>query len=133
MIHTKLVRGEIARLQVKIELLENVGRRYLLTGVEEDLAVMPGLHDDISVRQLRLRELTRDNPDQQARLDQADAAMQSWYQDIAEPEIKWMDNPASRDEATQRVKSGEGTTRLDNLSRIPAEMQDADRALVLEP
>ncbi len=78
-----------------------------------------------------LKSLTSDNPAQQQRLDDIKHAAESWRNDVAEPEIALMRNPASREQARGLEASGAGKAAMDKIRALQSQFDGAERSLLV--
>ncbi len=106
-------------------------RGYLLTGKDTSLepyrAGVPALDDAIS--QLRLLIGTI-NPAQTGRLADAEAAARTWQNDVAEPVLHAMADPATRAQAVEIEAQGRGKQLFDHFRQTLIEIQgDEQKAL----
>ncbi|MBJ7415337.1 MAG: CHASE3 domain-containing protein, partial [Niveispirillum sp.] len=78
----------------------------------------------------RVSELTRDNPEQQARLREIKEASDAWNREVAEPMIAGMKDPATRDATRAAAASGIGKNRMDAIRAKVEEVQNVERSLL---
>ncbi|OYQ35394.1 hypothetical protein CHU95_08980 [Niveispirillum lacus] len=78
----------------------------------------------------RASELTKNDPEQQARLRDIKQASDAWNRDVAEPMIAGMKDPATREATRAMAATGIGKTRMIALRAKVEEVQDTQRALL---
>ncbi len=77
-----------------------------------------------------VRDLTSDNPAQQARLSKLRTAADRWRNEVAEREISLMGDPATRDRARALEASGAGKKDMDEIRTLVAEAAQLERNLL---
>jgi methyl-accepting chemotaxis protein len=105
-------------------------RGYLMTGQESFLTPYHDGRIRFAESIAAVRKLTSDNPAQQTRLDDVQAASDLWRNEIAEKEIALMANAASREAARAIEISGAGKRLMDALRAKLAPMIDTESALL---
>ncbi len=105
-------------------------RGYLVSGDEKFLE--PYRNGDATFKEAwgETKRLTADNPAQQSRLDQIEAAAKEWRRDVAEREIALMKNPQTAAEARGLESSGAGKKSMDGIRKLVAELVNAEESLL---
>ena len=126
--HTHEVIGELEALLSTLKDAETGQRGYLLTEDEKYLESYDDALQRVGAEVARLKELTSDNPDQQARLAVLDKKMGVRLDELKQTValMKKGDRPA----ALKVVRSGTGKTHMDELRREIAIMQQAEHDLL---
>ncbi|MES2885208.1 MAG: response regulator [Pseudomonadota bacterium] len=127
-IHTYEVLHEVDELLVQLLNQQTGLRGYRLSGQERFLE--PYREGEAAyVKHLSAaRNLMRDNPEQRARLEQLDAGMQDWRNEVAKPLIALGLGPENDAQTVRLIDQGKQT--FDRLRVLVAAMQDAERALL---
>jgi methyl-accepting chemotaxis protein len=105
-------------------------RAFLVSG---DPAFLVQYHDgkDSFERHFsHLRDLTADNPEQQARLTSLHAQTDTWRHDVLDREVELMSKPETAEEARRMLSSGIGRQFNDRVRPQFAEIERAERALL---
>jgi methyl-accepting chemotaxis protein len=79
----------------------------------------------------KFRELTSDNPAQQARADRLAEQAQLWRTKVAEEEIRLMENPATRAQAHAMEAAGAGKVPMDQIRALIAEIIKTEADLMV--
>lgn len=106
-------------------------RGYLLSGDTHFLEPYQkgrAAYDDALAR---IRQLTSDNPAQQARLDELNRSAQAWRNDVAEREIALMGKPETREQARAIEAGGAGKASVDAIRAKVGEIEKAERGLLV--
>jgi methyl-accepting chemotaxis protein len=77
-----------------------------------------------------VKRLTSDNPQQQARLDDANKLAQTWRSTVAEREIQLMGKAETQEEARKLESSGAGKASMDAFRAKILEFESAERSLL---
>lgn len=115
------LRSEILQEQAAV-------RGFIISGKAEFLD--PHLANAIELGRLvqELRVQVADDPAQAARLGQLDQLINDWHSQVAQPNIEFARNPATRHLAQERVAEGEGERRVDAIRQLCQEMIAGERA-----
>jgi methyl-accepting chemotaxis protein len=105
-------------------------RGYLISEDEQFLAPYKTGLQHYEQAFARVKQLTADNPQQQARLDELNRFAQTWRREVADKEIALMAKPETRQEARRLETSGAGKTSMDSLRRKAAEIEKVERDLL---
>ncbi|WP_438003204.1 CHASE3 domain-containing protein [Sorangium sp. So ce321] len=109
-------------------------RGFVITGVESFLQPYRGGRDRFEKSLSRARELTRDNPRQQVRLEKVETDHNEWLSSVLEPIIQLRrvadgaNVPADR--AFDEVRQGRGKILMDQMRASLKEIDDEERALL---
>ena len=106
-------------------------RGYLVSADEQFLAPYRKGAQDYTIAFQKLRELTADNPAQQARLDGMNQSATGWHDEIAAKEIALMAKPETREQARTMESSGAGKKLMDATRAKVAEIEGAERTLLV--
>lgn len=126
--HTHEVLTEIEEVEVSMLELETDQHSYIITGDETLLAKRGALETDVQEHLDKFRELSSDNPNQQARGNQ--------IQSLIAERIRWGDETllarrrSGFSAAQERVSAGTGRALLEECNRIFNEMEDDEYALL---
>lgn len=105
-------------------------RGYLLTGSETSLEPYRDGVQAFGNAIAQLRQLVGDNAIESERLVEAEAAGRDWQTTVAEPVIRDMADPATRDRARTVESSGEGKRHFDRFrDRLDAIQSEEEQAL----
>lgn len=126
--HTHEVRKELASLETSLQSAETGQRGYVLTGDERYLTAEAANFNIIEEHRERLRELTRDNPRQQARLETL-APLIAARTDILQRAIDAR-RAGDFQTAQQIIIAGGGIDAMANVHRIIADI-DRDETNLL--
>ncbi|MBP7337029.1 MAG: CHASE3 domain-containing protein [Niveispirillum sp.] len=105
-------------------------RGYLLSGKKEFLEPYAAGGKLAADSWRQAKELTKDNPAQQKRLDDLKLAMEKWQTGVADREIALMANPATVQAARDMEAGGAGKASFDNLRRIAEDIREVERQLL---
>ncbi|XBY46911.1 CHASE3 domain-containing protein [Methyloraptor flagellatus] len=105
-------------------------RGFLLAGNENFLEPYKSGWDQFHRAWERGKQLTSDNPAQQARFDEMRKLADTWHNTIAERAIKLMQNPQSHEEARQIEIGGAGKASMDGLRKVAGEIIGAEKVLL---
>ncbi|WP_437561209.1 methyl-accepting chemotaxis protein [Sorangium sp. So ce542] len=109
-------------------------RGFVITGVESFLEPYRSGRDRFEKSLNRARELTRDNPRQQMRLDKIDKDHNEWLASVLEPIIQHRrsanEAKAPPDRAADEVSQGRGKVLMDQMRATLKEIDDEEIALL---
>ncbi|MCW6507645.1 methyl-accepting chemotaxis protein [Lichenifustis flavocetrariae] len=105
-------------------------RGYLLSGEDKFLEPYRGGLEDFNKAWSHAKELTADNPAQQARLDDIRKLAETWRTGVADRAIGMMANAQTREAGRQIEISGAGKESMDALRKKVAEVIEAENALM---
>ncbi|WP_437915166.1 CHASE3 domain-containing protein [Sorangium sp. So ce302] len=111
-------------------------RGFVITGVESFLEPYRSGRDRFEQSLSRARELTRDNPRQQTRLEKIDKLHDEWLSSVLEPIIQQRRSadeargPADR--AVEEIKQGRGKGLMDQMRAALKEIDDEEVALLAQ-
>ena len=106
--HTYKVIGTLNGIAMSMVNQETGLRGYILSADDKFLAPQKAGLMDYQKNLGEVRQLTSDNPAQQKRLDALEALVATWRQKVADPELAYMANPTTRDQALAIAVSGAG-------------------------
>jgi methyl-accepting chemotaxis protein len=104
-------------------------RGYIITANADSLAPYRSGLTGFTQQLARLRDLVRDNPAQEARIDEVEVAVTEWTEKVADPVIRLMGSPDTRADAAKIEATGTGKKMFDALRGKIAEMQQVETAL----
>ena len=78
----------------------------------------------------KAKDLTKDKPGQQNRVRELSELAAKWHSDVAEPEIAFMADPASRKDAIAIEESGIGKRQMDFIRAKKAEIEGAESSVL---
>ncbi|MBP7335333.1 CHASE3 domain-containing protein [Niveispirillum sp.] len=78
----------------------------------------------------RISDLTKDNPEQQARLQEIKDASNAWNREVAVPIIAGIKDPATREATRAAAATGVGKNRMDAIRAKVEEVQNVERGLL---
>jgi methyl-accepting chemotaxis protein len=128
--HSYNVRQSLQQMMEGMVDQETGLRGYLLSANQGFLAPFEsgrGMFDDAFAR---ASQLTRDNPAQQQRLSQIRTLAHNWRDQVAAREMEMMATPETRSDARGIESSGLGKKPMDDIRRLLAEMDEAERDLM---
>jgi len=105
-------------------------RGYLISANEAFLGPQKKGAETFAKELASVRELTADNPAQQARLNDLEASAKSWTQRVVEVEIPLMKDPATHEKARAYEASGAGKQAMDAIRAKVQEIKDVERKLL---
>ncbi|WP_437970022.1 CHASE3 domain-containing protein [Sorangium sp. So ce260] len=109
-------------------------RGFVITGVESFLEPYRGGRDRFEQSLSRARELTRDNPRQQTRLEKVDKLHDEWLSSTLEPLIQHRrsadEAKAPADRAFDEVRRARGKVLMDQMRAALKEIDDEELALL---
>jgi methyl-accepting chemotaxis protein len=126
--HTYEVLAEFAELESQMHQLENGQRSFLLTGDGYYLDMFRSASGSIAGSLNKARELTRDNPEQQQRLDQLQKMVES-RMDLARDTVDAF-RSKGLEPALAFVKSGRGKELGEALTKLILAMQEDESRLL---
>ena len=118
-VHTYEVLGEAGGLLESLINTETGQRGYALTGKDASLSPYEDGKKNFGTHLNKIRELTSDNPAQQARLKELADAQQRWLADAIDPAIalrrKAADNPEMMAAVVAEEQSSKGKAKMDSM------------------
>ncbi|TCQ08668.1 methyl-accepting chemotaxis protein [Rhizobium sp. PP-F2F-G36] len=105
-------------------------RGYLVSANEAFLAPQKAGVAAYAADLKNVRSLTSDNPAQQKRLDTLEAFVADWHEKVSKPELAFMANPATRDQARAIETNGSGKAAMDGIRATVAEMVEIEAGLL---
>ncbi|WP_437992757.1 methyl-accepting chemotaxis protein [Sorangium sp. So ce145] len=109
-------------------------RGFVITGVESFLEPYRSGRERFEQSLSRARELTRDNPRQQVRLEKIDKLHDEWLSSVLEPAIQHRRNAdeakALADRAVEEVRRGRGKSLMDQMRGALKEIDDEEISLL---
>ncbi|MBI5132312.1 MAG: CHASE3 domain-containing protein [Rhodopseudomonas palustris] len=105
-------------------------RGFLVSGDDKFLDPYRSSDKAFKAAWSEIKALTSDNPAQQKRLDQIDAAATEWRQKVADREIALMKNPQTVAEARGLEASGAGKATMDAIRSLVDEVVKAEASLL---
>lgn len=133
-IHTHEVVNESSGLLGSLLNIETGARGFIITGRDQFLGPFEAGEREFQSRLAQLRELTRDNPVQQRRLDEVQALHDQWLsEDInGYMELRRQVNAGTQsfDAVIERISAGSAKVKMDAMRRILSEIQAEERALL---
>jgi methyl-accepting chemotaxis protein len=127
--HTQEVLEETSRMLVSMVNQETGVRGYLLAGDDKFLEPYRAGQRVYAEAFAKAKQLTADNPVQQARLAEVERFAQMWRTTVAEQEIALMAKPETHEQARAMEASGVGKTSMDGLRATIAEIDKMERDL----
>ncbi|WP_143238726.1 methyl-accepting chemotaxis protein [Agrobacterium tumefaciens] len=128
--HTYKVIGTLNGITMSMVNQETGLRGYLLSADNKFLAPQKAGLVDYRQNLDDVRKLTSDNPAQQKRLDALEALVATWRQKVADPELAFMANPSTRDQARAIEVGGAGKASMDGIRGIVHEMISVESELL---
>ncbi|SCX22348.1 Ribose and galactose chemoreceptor protein [Agrobacterium sp. DSM 25558] len=128
--HTYKVIGTLNGIAMSMVNQETGLRGYILSADDKFLAPQKAGLVDYQKNLGEVRQLTSDNPAQQKRLDALEALVATWRQKVADPELAYMANPTTRDQALAIAVSGAGKASMDGIRAIVQEMINVEFELL---
>ncbi len=114
--------------------IETGERGFVITGVESFLEPYRRGRDRFEQSMSRARELTRDNPRQQARLEKVDKLHDEWLSSVLEPIIQQRRSAdevkAPADRAVEEVRKGREKSLMDQMRAALKEIDGEEIALL---
>ncbi|AUX21475.1 methyl-accepting chemotaxis protein [Sorangium cellulosum] len=109
-------------------------RGFVITGVESFLDPYRSGHDRFEKSLSRVRELTKDNPRQQMRLEKVAKDQSEWVSTVLEPAIQLRrradEAKMPSDRTDEEVRRGRGKTLMDQMRATLKEIDDEELALL---
>ncbi|CAN91385.1 probable chemotaxis transducer [Sorangium cellulosum So ce56] len=109
-------------------------RGFVITGVESFLEPYRSGRERFEQSLSRARELTRDNPRQQVRLEKIDKLHDEWLSSVLEPAIQHRrsadEAKALADRAVEEVRRGRGKSLMDQMRGALKEIDDEEISLL---
>jgi len=134
-VHTYEVLGEAASVQESLVDIETGERGFALTGKESSLEPLNEGKRRFLSHLETIRNLTSDNPTQQARLQRLQASQQQWLADAIEPVIALRRASAADgnlDAVVAAEQAGKGKAGMDAMRSLLAEVTQAERVLLAQ-
>ncbi|NKF22586.1 response regulator [Solimonas marina] len=128
--HTNVVLDRTADLLVQLLRQESNLRGYLLTHQEAFLAPYQAAEQSFDSDVAALLKLTVDNAEQQARYHRIADMMQQWRDEVAHPEVAFVQSSPRGDEARAMVATGRGRTMTDAIHMQINQAADTESALL---
>jgi methyl-accepting chemotaxis protein len=128
--HTNVVIRTMDRLMLAMVDQETGIRGYLVSADEKFLAPYKKGLEEFAREFAAVKQLTADNPAQQARLDDLQKHARSWQREVAEKEIALMAKPDTREEARRMEAGGAGKTSMDAIRKTVDEVVTVERELL---
>ncbi len=128
-LHSADVQETILALRVNMLNRETAIRGYIISANTDSLEPYRTGLTGYTEQLARLRDLVRDNPAQESRIDGIEAAATEWTEKVADPVIHLMGTADTRADAAKIEASGTGKKMFDALRSKVAEMQQAEAAL----
>ena len=132
-VHTYEVLGEAASLQENLIDIETGERGFALTGKENSLDPLNEGKRRFLAHYETIRNLTSDNPSQQARLQRLLASQQQWLADAIEPVIALRRaSDGNLDAVVAAEQAGKGKAGMDAMRALLTEIAQAERLLLTQ-
>ena len=128
--HTHQVLESIGATFSGMQDAETGTRGFVITGDEEYLEPFHSAQISIGQNVKTLRELTRDNPSQQHRIDSIEPLVDNKFRWGTETIAARRDNSRGLEAATQLMMTDKGKNIMDEFRRIIAEMRSEEYALL---
>jgi signal transduction histidine kinase/ActR/RegA family two-component response regulator len=128
-VHTFEVQSRAQTLLSQVQAAENGQRGFLITGDDDYLKRFDGALARVPELLANLRQLTADNPHQQARLDRLEPLVKARF-DRIQSSID-LAKEGDRDAAFGVVKAGEGKTLMDDIVAELSSFVKAERDLLV--
>ena len=128
--HTYKVMNALNGITASMVDQETGMRGYLVSADEAFLAPQKAGLAAYSAHLDNVRSLTSDNPAQQKRLETLETFVATWHEKVSKPELAFMANPATRDQARAIEISGSGKAAMDGIRATVAEMIEVEASLL---
>ncbi|BEV14461.1 methyl-accepting chemotaxis protein [Herbaspirillum sp. DW155] len=132
--HSYQVRAEMQAMLESLVNMETGARGFALTGNEASLEPMQQGLTSFKEHLDKARQLTRDNPAQQQRLQQVAEAEQRWVSSAIEPALALRravrDGREDMGKLVAFIQAGRGKAEMDNMRAIFAEMDRTESVLL---
>ncbi|KYF66772.1 methyl-accepting chemotaxis protein [Sorangium cellulosum] len=132
--HTYEVMLETREIMRSLLDTETGERGFVITGVESFLEPYRSGRDRFDKHLSRARELTRDNPRQQERLDKVAKDHSEWHSSVLDPTLQLRrmadEAKAPADRAFDEVRQGRGKILMDQMRASLKEIDDEELALL---
>jgi methyl-accepting chemotaxis protein len=128
--HTHVVLETLDSAMAAMVNQETGVRGYLVSGDEQFLEPYRKGREAYDAAFRQVKELTSDNPAQQARLDSMNQVATSWRGEVAEKEIALMAKPDTREQARAMESSGAGKKSMDGTRAKITEIAGIERVLL---
>ncbi|WP_437946381.1 CHASE3 domain-containing protein [Sorangium sp. So ce296] len=134
--HTYEVMLAVSDITESLLETETGARGFAITGMESFLEPYRSGRDRFDKGLIRARELTRDNPRQQMRLDKVDKDHDEWLSSVLEPTIQHRrsadEGKVPPDRAAEDVRQGRGKGLMDQMRATLKEIDDEEVALLAQ-
>ncbi len=130
--HTYKVIGVLNNVALAMTRQESALRGYLLTPNDRFTTSQKTEASKYQTNLAEVRRLTSDNPAQQKRLDELDAFVKGWIENVQKPRMTLMSDAATADQAMEHVKSGAGKEYMDGVQAKITEMIDVEQSLLVQ-
>ncbi|MCQ8780682.1 methyl-accepting chemotaxis protein [Mangrovibrevibacter kandeliae] len=129
-IHTmKVIDAEAAAEKAMID-QETGLRGYIISGEKSFLEPYERGAVEFTAAVDRMADLTRDNPEQQARIAELRKRRDEWVEQVAKPEIALASTPGMLQAAQDMECTGVGKDIMDGIRELVEEISGAERALL---
>jgi methyl-accepting chemotaxis protein len=133
-VHTYQVLGEAGSVLESLINVETGQRGYSLTGKDASLEPYRDGVQSFARHLARIRELTSDNPTQQARLKALEEAQQQWMKQAIEPAIALrrasVDAPEAMTAVVAEEQSNKGKTSMDSMRAVLRQIIQTEQELL---
>ncbi|QMV61835.1 methyl-accepting chemotaxis protein [Pseudomonas berkeleyensis] len=133
-IHTYNVINESASLLVSLINIETGMRGFALTGREQFLAPLTAGESSFQTHFAQLRQLTRDNPAQQRRLDQLQALHDQWLREDIDSSVELRRQVSSGarglDAVVEQIAAGHDKAKMDAMRQLLDDIRGEESALL---
>jgi len=130
MVHTYEVLAALDQLMIEALNQQTGLRGFALAGQEAYLEPYRQGQEAFATGMARLKDLTRDNPAQQANLQQLEQVIQTWRREIADPAIDLARSSAGRAGAVEVIVRGKA--HFDQLRMLLAQTHEVEATLLNE-
>ncbi len=133
-IHTYNVINESASLLASLINIETGMRGFALTGREQFLAPLTAGESSFQTHFAQLRQLTRDNPAQQRRLDQLQALHDQWLREDIDSSVELRRQVSSGarglDAVVEQIAAGRDKAKMDAMRQLLDDIRGEESALL---
>ncbi|TWC77269.1 methyl-accepting chemotaxis protein [Rhizobium sp. SJZ105] len=130
--HTYQVIGSLNNVVLAMTGQESGLRGYLLTQTDRFIASQNAAAAAYQANLAQVRSLTSDNPAQQKRLDELDAFVKGWIENVQKPRMTLMSNPATADKAMEHVRSSAGKEYMEGVQSKAKDMIEVEQTLLVQ-
>lgn len=135
-IHTYNVINASADLLVSLVNIETGARGFVITGRDQFLGPLESGERDFQSNLALLRQLTKDNPEQQRRLAETQAMHDQWLREdiniYLELRRQVVAGQQSFEALIERVATGSSKVKVDAMRRLISDIQGEERALLAQ-